>query len=127
MRALETRDTAALVRIHLSRTEFAWFFYPTNPQSQPPYNLSPDLMWFMQHGNSEKGIRRLLEERAGAPLRVLSYKCDPVTSRLGDNTLFGPCVLRRVTARRDTIEERLFGLIIERGGRYKFASYANNL
>ena len=83
VRALETRDTAALVRMHLNRAEFAWLFYPTNPQSQPPYSLSPDLMWFMQHGNSEKGIRRLLEERGGTPLRVLSYKCDPATSRQG--------------------------------------------
>lgn len=127
VRALETRDTAALVAMHLTRAEFAWFYYPTNPQSQPPYDLSARLMWFMQHEGSEKGVRQLLDERAGMPLRVVSYRCDPVTSRQGDNTLIGPCLVRRVTSQRDTVEERLFGLMIERGGRYKFVSYANKL
>jgi hypothetical protein len=127
VRALETRDTAALVRMHLTRAEFAWFYYPTNPQSRPPYNLSPELMWFLEHGSSEKGVSRLLDERAGASLGVLSYRCDAVTSRQGDNTLIGPCLLRRATAAGDTIDERLFGLILERGGRYKFVSYANKL
>lgn len=127
VRAVERRDTAALVRMHLNRAEFAWFYYPTNPQSRAPYDLSPDLMWFMEHGNSEKGLRRLLEDRGGTSLGILSYRCDPVTSRQGENTLIGPCLVRRVTAARDTIEERLFGLILERGGRYKFVSYSNKL
>jgi hypothetical protein len=127
VRAVERRDTAALVRMHLNRAEFAWFYYPTNPQSRPPYDLSPGLMWFMEHGNSEKGVSRLLEDRAGKPLGVLSYRCDPVTSRQGENTLIGPCVVRRATAARDTIDERLFGLILERSGRFKFVSYSNKL
>lgn len=127
VRALETRDTAALVRLHLTRAEFAWLYYPSNPQSRPPYNLSPELMWFMEHGNSEKGVSRLLEDRAGVPLGVVSYKCDPVTSRQGANTLIGPCLVIRVTPSRETLEERLFGLILERGGRYKFVSYSNKL
>jgi hypothetical protein len=32
-----------------------------------------------------------------------------------------------VTATGDTIGERLFGLVVERGGVYKFVSYANKL
>ena len=127
VRALEARDTAALVAMHMTRAEFAWFYYPTNPQAQPPYNLSPDLMWFMEHGNSERGVQRLLDARAGQRLGVVGYRCDPITSRQGDNTVMGPCVVRRVTANRDTTEERLFGLILEREGRFKFVSYANKL
>ncbi len=41
--------------------------------------------------------------------------------------MIGPCFVRRLTANRDTIEERLFGLLIERGKRFKFVSYANKL
>lgn len=125
VRALEQRDTAALVHMHLTRAEFAWLYYPTNPQSEAPYNLSPDLMWFMDHGNSEKGVQRLLADRAGLPLGVVGYRCDPVTSRQGQNMVLGPCVVRRAMSGRDTIEERLFGLIVEREGRFKFVSYAN--
>lgn len=127
VRALETRDTAALVAMHLTRAEFAWLYYPTDPRSRPPYSLPPDLMWFVDHGNSEKGIERLLRDRAGAELGILDYQCDSVTSRQGENTLIGSCVVRRLTAHRDTITERLFGGIIERGGHYKFVSYANKL
>jgi hypothetical protein len=127
VRALERRDTAALVQMHVTRAEFAWLYYPTNPQARAPYNLSPDLMWFMEQGNSEKGVQHLLADRAGLPLGVVAYRCDPVTSRQGQNTVIGPCVVRRTMSGRDTIEERLFGLIVERGGQFKFVSYANKL
>lgn len=125
--ALERRDTAALADLVLSRAEFAWLYYPTNPQARPPYDLAPDLMWFLLRNTSEKGARRLLGERAGVPLNVVGHRCDPATSREGRNTVTGPCIVRRLTARGDTIEERLFGLILERGGRHKFVSYANKL
>lgn len=126
VRALETRDTGALVTLHLTRAEFAWLYYPTNPQARPPYNLAPDLMWFIENGNSEQGVQRLLEDRAGMPLGVLGYRCDPVTSRQGANTVIGPCVVRRATG-GTTVDERLFGLVVEREGLYKFVSYANKL
>lgn len=125
--ALASRDTAALVAMHMTRAEFAWFYYPTNPQSRRPYDLSPELMWFIEHGNTEKGVSRLLEDRAGIDLKFTGYTCDPVTSKQGENTVIGPCVLRRRTAAGSTIEERLFGLILERGGKYKFVSYSNKL
>jgi hypothetical protein len=35
--------------------------------------------------------------------------------------------VRRVQAPGDTVRERLFGPILERGGRFKFVSYANRL
>ena len=127
VQAVEQRDTAALVSMHLTRAEFAWLYYPTNPQARPPYSLPPDVMWFVEQGNSAKGVARLLHDRAGQELEVVGYRCDPVTSRQGENIVIGPCLLRRVSATRDTVEERLFGLVIERGGQFKFVSYSNKL
>jgi hypothetical protein len=127
VRALETRDTAALRALRLTRSEFAWLYYETSPQGLPPYNLSPSLMWFLLEGNGSKGIARALDEYGGTPLGYVAYECDPVTSGEGRNTLTGPCTVRRVEPDGDTVRVRLFGLLIERGGRWKFLSYSNKL
>ena len=123
VKAIETADTAALTRMLISRDEFAWLYYPTASQGLPPYDLSPSLLWFMIDGQTNKGLRRLLEERAGKPLHVIGYSCDPKSNAEGGNIVWGPCLLKRVQAPGDTIEERLFGLIVERGGMWKFLSY----
>jgi len=123
VRAIETADTTALIRMLITRDEFAWVYYPTASQGLPPYDLSPSLLWFMMDGQTRKGLRRLLEERAGKPMHYLGYSCDPKSNTEGENTIWGPCELRRVRAPGDTINERLFGLIMERGGEWKFLSY----
>ena len=125
--ALERRDTAELRAMALDRSEFAYLYYPTTPQSRPPYDLSPDLMWFMLVEHGSKGIRHALEERGGQQLGFAGHHCEGNPSREGLNTIWGPCVVQRLGARGDTISERLFGLIIERRGRFKFVNYANQL
>ncbi len=127
VRALEQRDTAALRALVMTKAEFAWLYYPTNPQALPPYDLAPDLMWFVLEGRSRQGIAAALETRAGRALHLVGHACDPVASREGENTVFGPCVVRRLQAPGDTVTERLFGPVIERGGSWKFVSYANKL
>ena len=127
VRALERRDTAALKTMELTKAEFGWLYYPTNPQGLTPYDLSPSLMWFMLEERSAQGLGHLLAERAGTPLHVAGYSCDSTASVEGDNRIYGPCLLQRVQAPGDTSGERLFSLIIERGGRFKFVSYANKL
>jgi hypothetical protein len=124
--ALEASDTAALRRMILSKEEFAWFYYPSSRFSRPPYELPPDLLWFQMRGQTEKGASLLLSDRAGSSLGYVAHDCGS-ERREGENRLYGHCVLRRVTAAGDTVPERLFGLILERGGAFKFVSYANKL
>jgi hypothetical protein len=124
--ALERRDTAALRHLVLDAEEFAWLYYPSSPMARPPYELAPDLMWLQLQGLSEKGASRLLSDRAGAPLGYAEHTCASERAE-GENRIYGHCVLRRVTAGGDTVPDRLFGLILERGGVYKFVSYANKL
>jgi hypothetical protein len=125
--ALERRDTATLQSLLVTRAEFGWLYYPTGPQGRPPYNLDPQLLWFMTEGQGEKGYRKLLDRRSGHPLQVVGYRCDPIPSRQGLVTVWGPCVLLRKLENGDTVTERLFGQIVERGGSYKFLSFANKL
>jgi hypothetical protein len=124
--ALEASDTAALRRMVLHRDEFAWFYYPSSRLSRPPYELPPELLWFQMQGESEKGASLLLSDRAGTALGYIGHDCAS-ERREGENRIQGHCVLRRVTAGGDTVGERLFGLVMERGGTFKFVSYANKL
>lgn len=125
--ALEKRDTVALRSLLLTRSEFGWLYYPSNPEGMPPYNLPPQLMWFLVERHTEQGYRKLLQKRAGKPLDVLGYRCEAEPSHQGENTVWGPCVVRRRMESGDTLVERLFGPIVARGGRYKFVSYSNKL
>lgn len=127
VRALETGDSARARALVLTRAEFGWLYYPTTPQGLPPYDLSPSVLWFLTEGGTVKGLRRLLEARAGRPLGHVGYRCDPDASREGVNRVWGPCLVRWLRAPGDTVEERLFGLILEREGRFKFVSLANGL
>lgn len=125
--ALERADTAALAALVIDRAEFAYVYYPTTPQGLPPYNLSPGLMWFMMQENSRRGMVHALEERGGRSLGYLGYSCDATPSHEGDNTVVGPCLVQHRQAGGDVVQERLFGLIIGRGDRFKLVSLATKL
>jgi hypothetical protein len=127
LHALETRDTAALRGLVISRDEFAWLYYPTSPQGLPPYSLNPDLMWFMLVQQGNRGSSRAFRDLGGRRLDLAGYRCAEKLHE-GANTLWGNCLVRWWQgARADTMSARLFGPILERGGRYKFLSYANKL
>lgn len=125
--ALERGDTAALTALVITKAEFAYTYYPTNPQARPPYDLSPGLMWFLLQQDSRRGMVHAMEERGGRSFGYLGYRCDRAPSREGANRVWGPCVIRRRRAGGEIVSQRLFGLILERGGRYKFVSLANKL
>lgn len=127
LRALGKRDTLALASMVVTRPEFAYVYYPTTPQGLPPYDLEPGLMWYMLVQGSDRGLRRSLAAYGGRGLQLLGYDCGTKGSREGDNTISGPCVMRVRDERGRSIPLRLFSQIIERGGRYKFLSYANKL
>lgn len=125
--ALERRDTLALTSMAITRPEFAYLYYPTTPQGLPPYELEPGLMWHLLVQRSDRGLRRSLSIYGGRELHLLSYDCGKEESREGDNIISGPCVMRIRDERGKIVSLGLFSQIIERGGRYKFVSYANKL
>ncbi|HEX3159051.1 MAG TPA: hypothetical protein VHQ45_11070 [Gemmatimonadaceae bacterium] len=127
VRAVETSDTTALRGLVLTRAEFAHLYYPSSQYVAAPYRLDPGLLWFFTQQNSEKGIVRVLRRYGGRPMGMESYACPGAPERRGQNTLWGDCTVRfRPTATDSTLELRLFGSILERGGRYKFVGYSND-
>jgi hypothetical protein len=125
--ALTARDTAAIRDLTLTRAEFAWLYYPTNPQAAPPYDLDPQLMWFLLLGNSENGLREALSTYGGRPLRYRDGRCEGDSSVQGANALWGPCWLGFNEVGGNKREDRLLGLVIRRAGRYKIVSWSNKL
>ena len=125
--ALGDRDTAALASMAVSRAEFAYLYYPSTPQSLPPYDLDPGLMWHLLRQQSERGIQRALSVYGGQRLRLLGHDCGTESSREGENVVAGPCVLRLRGQRGTSVSIRLLSQILEREGRYKVLNYSNKL
>lgn len=123
--AVERADTAAAVEMVISRAEFAHLYYPHTPFVAPPAEMSPQLAWFLMVQNSEKGITRVFRRLGGRPLGYLGHACDAEPVAQGPNRVWERCRIRRATAEGDTVEQILFGGILERDGRFKFVSYGN--
>lgn len=127
VRAVEAQDTAALREMVLSPAEYAWLYYPELPAGAPARRMRPEVLWLLVQENSEKGIARVLRRLGGEPLRYAGHECPAEPVRQGPGRVWEGCVVTRATAAGDTIANRLFGSVIERGGHYKFVSYANGM
>ena len=123
--ALEQRDTARLRRLVLNRAEFGHLYYPHTRFTEAPYRMAPALLWFLIQNNSSKGIERVFHRYGGRPLGSVAVECGPEVVE-GDNRLWPDCVLVR-TVDGEVLRDRWFGTIMERGGAFKFVSYANGL
>ena len=125
MRSLAASDTAALVRLTITRAEFAWLIYPDSPLSAPPYRLAPDLAWMQHAAASGTGLTRLLERLGGGGLQFHSFECSEGPVLEGANRVWRGCAVRFAQPDAGQKTLRLFSSIIERQGRFKILSYAN--
>ena len=124
VRALHHSDTATLRSIVVSRREFAYLFYPSSHFTRAPTKQEPGLAWFLHLQASEKGVTRLLSRLGGESLMLLDSRCSaPV--RMGPNLLWSDCA-QRVARDGDTLTMRLIGGVLERDGRFKIYTYAND-
>jgi hypothetical protein len=121
--ALEQRDTATLSEIVINAAEFIDLYYPASMFARPPYRQSPELRWFLMQENSNKGLSRLLQRYGGKPTGYAAYSCATRTIE-GHNTIHDRCTLSWSLQPRSL---RAFSTIVERGGRFKIMSYANEL
>jgi hypothetical protein len=127
VRAVETQDTAAVNAMIVSRAEFAYLYYPSHPLRRAPYELDPQMMWYQLRTASEKGISRLFARLGRRPLRVVGYSCPDSALHHGGNRVWEGCVVTLTGDDGASRRQRLFGPIVERDGRYKFAGYGNDL
>jgi hypothetical protein len=125
--ALAATDTTSLRAMGLSRAEFAYLYYPFTQYVARPYETAPDVLWELMRARSESGMKRLVARLGGAPITVLGNDCEATPTVEGPNRLLTQCTIRFRRAGMDSVQtRRLFGSIIERDGRYKFVSFAND-
>lgn len=123
--ALATSDTVTLRGMLLNAREFGWLVYPESPYTRPPYRQSPALVWNQIQNPAASGFTRLVRRLAGKPLHYAGYRCSPKADRQESNVIWTQCTVRVGETNEPARSRRLFGSIIERDGRFKFVSYAN--
>ena len=123
--AVVKADTAALAGLTLSRSEYAWLYFPTSVYAAAPYELPPDLAWTLSTAASEKGASRVIRRLSGARLHFHGFRCGQEADE-GPNRFWRQCTVDFEHPAEGRVSRRLFGSIMERDGRYKFLSYAND-
>lgn len=124
VRAIAGGDSLALQGLLLTKAEYAWLYYPAHIYAATPYELDPATFWMMIGANGEKGLKRLLQHRAGQELSLRGYQCEASSAVHPPAREWNRCSLRLVVGGEERTEQ-LFGSIVELGGRYKVVSYAN--
>ena len=126
-RAVAGSDTTALNAMTLTRSEFAWIYYPGSKLSKPPYEAPPQLLWAQILANSDGGARQLIQRFGGSRFDVLSVSCPPASDTTVSSRVYTDCRVRVRVADGVVPEDRLFGSIVEHQGRFKFLGYTNSL
>ena len=126
VRALAERESAALERMRIDRAEFAWLYFPASPFVAPPYELPPEVLWLQISEESGKGLVRAMRAVARGSSYV-GHWCAAEPREARGVRIWDECVVRWRAPRGTEEGHRLFGSILEHGGRFKFVSYANPL
>lgn len=123
-RAAMRSDTAALRALALNRAEFAYLVYPESRLSRPPWRQPPEIAWRLLSQASEGGLRKLLE-RVPA-MTLLDGMCPDSVQVEGRMRTIRGCTIRVQTP--DNVRDvRLFGRIVELGGRWKIVGFDGDL
>ncbi len=122
--AVEKNDDAGLRKLAVDAAEFGSLVYLDSRYARPPYFLKPQTAWFQMSANSDHDASVLLRNYGGRPFRIASVTCADTVISEGRNRLWDGC---RVRFTGDTTSAQLFGVILERQGRFKFLSLANKL
>lgn len=123
--AIEHADSVALNRLLLNRAEYAWLVYPESELTRPPYRQKPGLAWFMMQNATDRGIGRVLSRHGGKPLGYAGFVCESEAVVQGANRIWRQCRMR-FSDNGVEVERKLFGGLLERGGTYKFLTYATD-
>ena len=121
--ALAAKDTNALHALALNKNEFTEYVWPELPAARPERNLSPAFVWGDLNQKSNIMLRETLAEHGGKNYALVSVKF------LGETTEYKSYRVQReseLTVKTPDGAERqvrVFGSVIEKGGRYKVFSY----
>lgn len=125
VRALANGDSTELRAMAVNAHEFIDIVYPESPNTKPPFQQDPALVWRTIQNPSASGFTRLLRRAGGIPVRLSRYACQSAPLRQGKNRFWRDCQLTLVGPQGDTSVHRFFGSILERDGQFKILSFRN--
>ncbi|MBC7844292.1 MAG: hypothetical protein H7099_18415 [Gemmatimonadaceae bacterium] len=125
--ALASADRAALVRLNMTRAEFAYLYFPNSRDAAMPNGMPPSLRWDLISLNSEKGINRAIDRVGNRRLTLESLDCRKPPLNTGALTMYDGCTVRLLLPDGKSFDGPLFGSIMSYGGRFKFVGYANDM
>lgn len=124
--AIASSDTAALQQLAVNRAEYAWLYFPTTKVSKPPYEAPPAFAWFQVEEKNRRGVLRALRELGGRRVELRGYHCDEQPTIEAENRMWTGCEVSIARDGQAPVNLRLFGAILERGGRFEVLSYQND-
>ena len=116
-------DPVGLRALSLTEDEFRVHIWPTLPASRPERNVPFAFVWGTLHQNSEGHLQQSIHALRGQRLSLVRAEI------AGETTDYGTVRVQRDTrlvVRDDSGTERsirLFGSVVEQGGRYKIFSF----
>jgi hypothetical protein len=124
--AVARQDTAAIRAMVLDRAEYGWIYFPSLQRMNPGTNMQPEVMWMLHAQESEKGITRVMRRLGGGQARFGAYACEAAPQVEGPNRYWHACTVEVSAQDGEKATLKLFGSLIERGGRWKIVSYTND-
>jgi hypothetical protein len=124
LRGLDARDINALKALAVTEHEFRKMVWPKLPAAKPGRNIPWDYVWNDLHGKSTMQLQarvnewQRIDQGAVAKVEFSGEMTDYETFRVRRKSV----VVLRTPAGGES-RHRLFGSVIEEGGRYKVFSY----
>ena len=123
--AVRRRDLVRLNELAVNRAEYAYLVFPQLDVSRPPYRQPPEVAWLLLEAARGSGMAKLVNQAANR-FELLAYDCPSAARAEGAVRVQAGCVVRvREGGRERNI--RLFGKLVEVGGRWKFLAYDSDL
>lgn len=126
VQALQEADTSAFEPMTVTLGEWAWLYFPTSLQAQPPYELPPGMAWLQVQQGNRVGVLRALERFGGQALDYQGYACSPEPTVEGANRVWVGCLVQLGRNGEEATPVRLFSAILERDGHFAILSFAND-
>ncbi len=119
-------DAEGLSQLALQEADFREAVYPRLPAARPERNTSAEFLWEMLHQRSRSSLAYTLDRYGGRRYELIAVDF------VGETTDYGPFRIHRETVlsvRAPSGERgavRIFGSMLEQGGRYQIFSFVTD-
>lgn len=122
LQALAARDRDTLLTQAVSQTEFLKYIWPALPASRPDVGMPADRAWTEQAQRNVNFLSQTLGEHGGRRYELVAASFDGSPTTYGRFTIH-PKTTLDIRDEFGVREVRLFGSMIESGGRWKIYSF----